>query len=157
MSEEIDYYTKYLMYKKKYLTLKSMIEGGADVDYVNHDYQKKCIDQIIPSLKMCLDILKKAKVLEVKTESELQEIKPSEIFEWAYHKSKIITTRKRKKGQPKYFMKPNKATNFYESIWMIVDYFGDNDGGKKIKMPITIALAKYKILKSIFLLYFVPR
>lgn len=133
MQEKVDYYKKYLTYKIKYLNLKSEIEGGTDVDYVSHDYQKKCIDQIIPSLKMCLEILKKAKVLEVKTEMELEKIKPSEIFEWAYHKSKVISTRKRKKGQPKYFMKSNEAKNFYECIWMIVDYFGDSDGGKKSK------------------------
>ena len=137
MSEEIDYYTKYLMYKKKYLTLKSMIEGGADVDYVSHDYQKKCIDQIIPSLKMSLEILKRAKEpgLKVEFPSDIEEIKPSEILEWGYYQHKLGSTgrTKKKKGKkgPKYEMRPLKADQFNLCISMIVNYFGDSQGGKK--------------------------
>lgn len=133
MSEEIDYYTKYLMYKKKYLTLKSEIEGGAAVDYVSHDYQKQCIDQIIPSLEMCLEILKKAKDLEVKFESDIEDIKPSEILEWGYYQHKLGKTgrTKKKKDKGKIEMRPLKADQFNLCISMIVNYFGDSQGGKK--------------------------
>ena len=133
MPEEIDYYTKYIMYKKKYLALKSEIEGGSAVDYVSHDYQKKCIDQIITSLNMCLEILKKAKELDVKFQSDVEDIKPSEILEWGYYQHKLGSTgrTKKKKGKgPKYEMRPLKADQFNLCISMIVNYFGDSDGGK---------------------------
>ena len=78
MNQEIDYYSKYLKYKNKYINLKIEIEGGANA--------KVYCDQVVPTLQMALEILQKAK--SITKEVDIYAIAPKKVFSWGNFKRK---------------------------------------------------------------------
>lgn len=79
MNQEIDYYSKYLKYKNKYINLKIEIEGGAPLE------AKDYCDQVVPTLKMALEILQKAK--SIKKVDDIYAIAPTKVLAWGGFKS----------------------------------------------------------------------
>ena len=79
MNQEIDYYSKYLKYKNKYINLKIEIEGGANA--------KVYCDQVVPTLQMALEILQKAKAKPIKEKNDIYDFKPKKVFSWGTFKS----------------------------------------------------------------------
>ena len=74
MNQEIDYYSKYLKYKNKYINLKIEVEGGAQA--------KDYCDQVVPTLQMALEILQKAK--SIKEEKDIYVTKTDEHSLYGY-------------------------------------------------------------------------
>ena len=79
MNQEIDYYSKYLKYKNKYINLKIEIEGGE----LN---AKVYCDQVVPTLQMALEILQKAKAKPITKENDIYAIAPKKVFSWGNFK-----------------------------------------------------------------------
>ena len=101
MNQEIDYYSKYLKYKNKYINLKIEIEGGAPLK------AKDYCDQVVPTLQMALEILQKAK--SIKEENDIYKIYPKKVLEWG---------------------KFNKIARKGSNISMMFEYCYERFGGK---------------------------